>query len=272
MPEGDTVGKLAGYLGPALSGRRLVAGWARTTPPADLAGRRVERLFARGKHLFIDLDREQCLRSHLGMWGSWHAYAPGEPWRKPRRQGAIVLDTGERVFVCFNPLQVEMLNRGGVRRRVLEAALGPDLMDEPLDAGLILRRAESFAAADTPVLDLLLDQRVACGIGNVYKSEVLFLERVHPLTPWRDLAETRLLDLYRLASRLLRANSKSGPRVTRPAADGAGRLWVYRRSGQPCLRCGARVQRAKLGRDLRSTYWCPGCQPVPCEPDAGRAD
>ena len=112
MPEGDTVFKLAAYLAPQLQDRRLVAGLVRTTATLDLAGCRVGGVFAHGKHLFIELDDQRLLRSHLGMWGSWHAYAPREPWQKPRRQAAIVLDTGERLFVCFNPLQVEVLRQG----------------------------------------------------------------------------------------------------------------------------------------------------------------
>jgi len=261
MPEGDTIFKLASYLGPQLTGRAIIAGLARTAQPVDLAGSRVGKVFAEGKHLFIELDQERLLRSHLGMWGSWHGYAPGEPWQKPRRQGSIILDTGERVFVCFNAVQVEILRCRGVRRRVLDVVLGPDLMTEPVDYRKIALRARGLLVEDTPILDVLLDQRVAAGIGNVYKSEFLFLVGVHPKCPLKHLSEDRLLRTYRLASRLLRANTQAGPRVTRQANDQAGKLWVYGRTGQPCLRCDDVIRSAKLGRGLRSTYWCPSCQP-----------
>jgi endonuclease-8 len=261
MPEGDTIHKLAGYLRPALQGRELLAGYARTTETVDLAGSRMDRVYSRGKHLFIELDDDRLLRSHLGMWGSWHVYAPGEPWQKPRRQGSIVLDTGERVFVCFNAMEVEILRRAGVRRRVLEATLGPDLLADHVSYADILLRARRFSADDTPILDVLLDQRVACGIGNVYKSEILFLDGSHPETPLARVSDERILQIYMLASRLLGRNTRGGPRVTRTANDNAGSLWVYGRGGKPCLRCDAVIRATRLGRALRSTYWCPGCQP-----------
>jgi endonuclease-8 len=89
MPEGDTVHKLAAYLAPELTGRKLVTGMARTTPAVSLADKRIERVYARGKHLFIVFDDHQLLRSHLGMWGSWHGYEPGESWQKPRSQASL---------------------------------------------------------------------------------------------------------------------------------------------------------------------------------------
>lgn len=263
MPEGDTVFKVAAYLRPELQGRRLVAGLARAGETLDLAGRRVGEVFASGKHLFIELDDRELLRSHLGMWGSWHGYAPDEPWQRPRRQAAIVLDTGERVFVCFNPRQVELLRRGGVRRRRLAVTLGPDLLAPGVAFDTILARARAIADTGAPIVDALLDQRIASGIGNVYKSEVLFLEGLDPHTPTGRIGDEALLHLYRRAGELLADNVHAGPRVTRHAADDAGRLWVYGRTGRPCLRCDAPIRSARLGKGLRSTFWCPACQGVP---------
>jgi len=261
MPEGDTVHKLAAYLALELGGRSLLAGVAQAAKTVDLAGRRVEAVFAQGKHLFIEFDDASLLRTHLGMWGSWHGYAVGEAWQKPRQQASIVLEVGERVFVCFNARQVELLRHRGVRRRTLAMALGPDLLAPVVDEALILQRARSLVAAATPILDVLLDQRIASGIGNVYKSEVLFLEGLHPLVRLGELHDDRLIDAYRRARDLLRRNTRGGPRVTRWANDAAGRLWVYGRGRQPCLRCARRLLLARLGKDLRSTYWCPTCQP-----------
>ncbi len=270
MPEGDTVHTLAAYLAPELAGRELIAGMARAGTGVDLAGRRVDGVFARGKHLYIELDGHCLLRSHLGMWGSWHAYAGDERWRKPRRQASIILHRGDRVFVCFNASQVEILRRAGVRHRALEAALGPDLLTGPVDDAQVLIRARELSTADTPVLDVLLDQRVASGIGNVYKSEVLFLEHTDPVTPLGGIGDDDLVRIYRRAARLLRRNTGGGPRTTRHAGDGASRLWVYRRGGLPCLRCDAIIRTAQLGKGRRSTYWCPSCQAgkMPDEPAA----
>lgn len=261
MPEGDTVHKLAAFLAPELAGRVVIAGRAQGAEAVNLAGRQIEAVFARGKHLFITFEDELVLRSHLGMWGSWHRYAVGETWGKPRRRASIVLDVGEQVYVCFNAKQVELLRRRGVRQRTLAISVGPDLLASTLDEALILRRASNLVAADAPILDVLLNQRIASGIGNVYKSEVLFLEGLHPLVPFGELDHERLSAVYRRASDLLKRNTGGGPRITRWANDSAGRLWVYGRGNKPCLRCDKTVRSARLGKDLRATFWCPTCQP-----------
>ena len=263
MPEGDTVFKLAAYLGPALHGRELLSDSAIAGVRARLGGRRIGEVFAHGKHLFIELDDACLLRSHLGMWGSWHAYAPDEAWLKPARQASIVLDIGERVFVCFNALQVELLRSAGVRRRLLGQLLGPDLLQPSPRFDDIVARARGLLARSTPIADALLDQRIATGIGNVYKSEVLFVADCHPRAALGALSDDALLRLYQQASGLLADNVGRGPRVTRRAADQAGGLWVYGRTAQPCLRCDERIVSARLGRRQRSTFWCPACQPAP---------
>lgn len=261
MPEGDTVYKLARYLDPALAGRQLCEGSTVTTLHADLNGSRVGTVFAHGKHLFIEIGDDKLLRSHLGMWGSWHAYRPDEDWLKPQRQASIVLTVVDRVFVCFHAREVELLRSRGVRRRVLGDYLGPDLLAvEPAFDSMLLRARDRLDGA-TPLADVLLDQRVATGIGNVYKSELLFVSGHDPRTRLETVGDAALDRLYRTAAELMAGNIDGGPRVTRHGNDEAGRLWVYGRTAQPCLRCDTRVVSARIGRRQRSTYWCPACQP-----------
>ncbi|MCB1800588.1 MAG: formamidopyrimidine DNA glycosylase [Gammaproteobacteria bacterium] len=262
MPEGDTIFKLAAYLQPALSGRRLLLGRLRHEPSIDLSGSTIEDVYAHGKHLFIAIEGGDLLRTHLGMWGSWHGYAPGEEWQRPRRQASVVLDVGERIYVCFNALQVELLRRNGVRARQLGVLLGPDLMQETTRIKDIVGRARELCEPSTPLADLLLNQRVACGIGNVYKSEVLFVQRCHPATAMRALDDAALAALYGQARTLLNGNRRDGPRITRRANDDAGNLWVYGRTGQPCHRCDTAIESMRFGRGQRSTFWCPRCQPA----------
>lgn len=262
MPEGDTIFKLAAYLDPALRGRRVVAGYAQTAPRIDLGGHCIHRVDARGKHLFIRFDRNQVLRSHLGMWGSWHGYAPEERWQRPRDRASIVLDVGERVYVCFNAKDVEWLRERGVRQRRLGITLGPDLLDAAVDYRTILARARALSPPDRPVADLLLDQKIASGIGNVYKSETLFLEHRHPQAEIAAVSDEQLVSLYQRAATLLGQNTRGGPRITRRSHDEAGILWVYGRTGQPCLHCDTRIEGRLLGERQRSTYWCPRCQPA----------
>lgn len=261
MPEGDTIHKLARYLAQRLCGQTLTDACLRDHPGHILKGRRVDAVRAHGKHLFIELDDGRLLRSHLGMTGSWHHYRSGEAWEKPTYQAAIVLQLADEVFVCFNPMQTEVLRTGQRGQHTLPTALGPDLLalTPPFDE--LPARARSLLPSATPLADVLLDQRVAAGIGNVYKSEVLFLQGLHPLYPLGQATDAQLVALYRKAAELLRANLGPGPRVTRRQAVAGGPLWVYGRRGMPCLRCATPIVQARLGRHLRSTYWCPACQP-----------
>lgn len=260
MPEGDTVHCLADLLGSALVGAVLTRGQIRGRVSPSLVGRRIQGVRSKGKHLYLDLEGGLCLRSHLGLYGSWHRYRPLEPWQRPERQAALVLEVEGWVYVCFNAKEVELTRSLGFESQDQRRRLGPDLTREPLDAHEIWQRALAFNPPDSPLVDLLLDQRVACGIGNVYKSEVLFLTRRSPLLALKDLSPQDVADLYETAAGLLRRNLGGGPRVTRDTPDGRGPLWVYGRAGLPCLSCGTPLRRDRLGRHSRSTYWCPACQ------------
>ena len=261
MPEGDTIHKVANYLAPRLENqvvRRLALADRRAARACE--GRVINAVRARGKHLYIDLDNDTALRSHLGMYGAWHRYAGDDDWKKPREQASLVLATDRDVFVCFNAKEIELVASRSVRERILIARLGPDLARPGADIGRAVARAREFADADTLLLDTLLDQRAAAGIGNVYKSEILFLHRQSPATRLADVDDRLLADCYRTASRLLAKNLGGGRRTTRFAKDRAGRLWVYGRTGMPCLRCDGRIASARLGVNHRSTYWCDRCQ------------
>jgi endonuclease-8 len=265
VPEGDTIHKIAAVLAPRLCGQTVGAAHLKKVPSQTLAGCRVLDVASKGKHLFITFDNGVVLRSHLGMYGSWHRYAVGEPWRKPARFASIVLEIGACVYVCFSARDVELLASSGYRLADARHRLGPDLAREFADPMLAVRRAGELSPPCTCLADLLLDQRVACGIGNVYKSEVLFLQRLHPGRTMGETPPESLAALYRLARELLRRNLGGGPRTTRFVRDGRGVLWVYGRGDQPCLRCGAEIRHESFGVNPRSTYWCPGCQPPPKE-------
>ena len=261
MPEGDTIHKLANYLAPRLEGRTIEAlGMRDPEAVRRCTGRRILRVFARGKHLLIELDNATLLRSHLGMYGSWHRYRPDEPWRKPRRRASLTIATADAIYVCFNAKEVELMHAPGVRERILETRLGPDLVDPNADLEAVVRRAREFLPGDAPLADVLLDQRVAAGIGNVYKSEVLFIEGRLPQTAQSAVGDAALRAAFALAASLLRRNLGGGPRVTRFEGDAAGRLWVYGRRDRPCLRCEDTIAGARFGAGNRATFWCPGCQ------------
>lgn len=260
MPEGDTVAKIARFLAPRLTGQ-VVRALRMADPQARrCVGHRVVSVDPLGKHLMIALDNALAVRTHLGMYGSWHRYGEAEPWRKPRRQASLELRVDGEVFVCFNAKEVELMEAASVRSRIVKARTGPDFLSPDTDVASLAPRAREFLDPDTPLADVLLDQRVAAGIGNVYKSEVLFLESVLPRTRLDQVTDAGLSRCYAVAAALLARNLGGGKRITRFERDGASRLWVYGRGGLPCLRCDGRVEFGRFGTHLRGTYWCSGCQ------------
>ncbi|MGD8642912.1 MAG: DNA-formamidopyrimidine glycosylase family protein [Chromatiales bacterium] len=261
MPEGDTIHKLARYMRPRLVGARTITVRSGYRDTHMLSGERVANVDARGKHLMVAFDNGWLLRSHLGMHGSWHRYAHDEPWKRPERQATIVLETDDEVFVCFNAKEVQVIRTRGIIARGFASRLGPDLAGEDFDDRAAVARAREILDPETPIADVLLDQRAACGIGNVYKSEVLFLAGQYPMTAFEAVGDPMLGKLYLIARRLLLKNLGGGPRVTRFEGDGAGSLWVYGRRDKACLECDSPIRYTRLGRHMRSTYWCPSCQP-----------
>lgn len=260
MPEGDTVHKLAAALRPELEGQIVRALVLRGEAPVRQPPQRIVSVQARGKHLLIAFDDGRVLRSHLGMHGDWHRYARGESWRRPERQASIRLETEQAVYVCFNAREWQWLQAESVEERTLRMRLCHDLLAESFDVEAAIGRARQLLEPDTPLVDVLLDQRIAAGIGNVYKSELLFLERLEPSATLAGISDGSLQSLYRRARDLLQANLGGGPRATRTNRDGAGRLWVYGRKGKACFVCGTPIRSARRGKHLRSTYWCPRCQ------------
>ena len=264
MPEGDTIHKIANFLAPLLEDQIIVrARLANRFAAEQCTGRRVTNVVARGKHLFIEFEDSSAIRSHLGMYGSWHRYAPHEAWRKPRTQASLVLATATDEYVCFNAKEVELVVTPSVRDRIVHDRLGPDLIADNIDTAWLVRRAREFLDDETLIADALLDQRIASGIGNVYKSEVLFIEQLAPQAPLGCVPDEALARCFISAAELLRKNLGGGKRVTRFENDGAGRLWVYGREGLPCLKCDTPIEKGQLGRHHRATYWCPSCQTQP---------
>lgn len=265
MPEGDTLYRVAENLRPVLAGKRIEQASAsdRTTvEPIDapsLVGRLVTHVEAVGKHLLVATDDRRVVHSHLGMTGSWHVYDPHEPWRKSPRSAALALRTDTHMIVCFSPKQLELVSVTKLRGDRYLRRLGPDLMraDSDLEAALARLRVHNLA----PIGEAVMNQTIAAGIGNVYKSETLFLARINPWTRVGELSDERLLGYLRDARRLMRLNRGRGPRVTRFRADGR-RHWVYGRRGEPCYECGGVITLRRQGDAGRTTYWCATCQPA----------
>lgn len=262
MPEGDTIHRVAARLRPALRGKELTrVELPRVPRPHPRTGTPITGVEARGKHLLVHTGDGLTLHTHLRMTGSWHLYRPGERWRKPARSARVVLGVPGAVAVCFSAPIVEVLRTEALERHPALRALGPDLCDDDADLDDALRRLQRVADRTTTIGEALLDQRVAAGIGNVYRCDVLFLHGLDPATPVADLPAEAHRRLLEDAGRLLRANLTTAARTTAPE-HGAGALWVHGRAGQPCRRCGTAIEVAPLGEQARLAYRCPRCQPA----------
>ena len=247
MPEGDTIHRTAATLQKALAGK-VVTRYETMLPKieAPLRGRTIERVVAAGKHLIIDFSGDLHLRTHMRMNGQWHIYRPGERWRRPRRDMRVVIETADFVAVGFNLPVAELVTGRELQRALHEQ--GPDLLAE-FDVEEAVRRAREHGEEE--IADVLLNQRVAAGIGNIWKSESLFARRINPFTKVKDLGDDALERLFLKARDLLRSS----------AAGNRPPIHVYSRRGEPCRICGTLIESRKQGVDARLTYWCPRCQP-----------
>jgi endonuclease-8 len=267
MPEGDTLARIAVALRPYLAGRVVTGARARLPGPqvSRIVGMKIDAVDAAGKNLLIKFDGGLELRTHLGLHGSWHRYRPGETWRRPPSRAALVIEVPGAVAVCFDAPVVELFERRAEAVHPQISMLGPDLLDDDFDLEEAVRRLQDKSRADTQIGEAILDQRAVAGVGNVYKSEVLFIERVNPFEKVGKLSTATLTRILTTARELLQANARSDapagrtttvdPKTGKKLAP--SRLWVYDRAGRPCHRCGSIIQSDSQGAELpRVTYWC----------------
>lgn len=257
MPEGDTIHRTANRLRPALVGQTLVRFAApRLVGDRPRAGDHIEQVEAVGKNLLIRFPKHLVLHTHMKMTGSWHLYRTHEKWQEPAHLARAEVEVQDWVAVCFSAPTVRTWRDLPGQPNPL-SHLGPDLCVDEVDLDLVLERITHIAEPGTPVADVLLDQRPASGIGNVYKSEALWACRVSPFAPIEAVSAESRRKLYETAARQLRTNLTTPTRVTV-----AGGLGVYGRQRQPCHRCRTPIQVQAHGDQARLTYWCPSCQPT----------
>ena len=259
MPEGDTVWNTARVLERALAGDVLTGSDFRVPQlaTADLSGWTVAESASRGKHLLLRLTRDgqaRTLHSHLRMEGAWRAYAPGERWAgRPAHLIRVVLRTKRSVAVGYHLHELTLIPTAEEARFL--GYLGPDLLGTDWDPDEAVRRIR--AAPDTSIAEALLDQRNLAGVGNLYKSETLFLRGLWPWTPVRDVAD--LAGTVTLAQKLVASNKGRWTQTTTGSLRRGETAYVYGRRALPCRRCGTAIRKAQQGE--RVTYWCPRCQP-----------
>jgi endonuclease VIII len=280
MPEGDAIFRAARNMHRVLAGHavtRFETAYAhldRVNVDTPIVGRTIDRVESAGKHHLIVFgpplgqSGDLILRTHMRMNGSWHLYRHGERWWRGPQSMRVRVDTADWVAVAFNVPVAEFVTPKELATRDPVAKLGPDLLGREFDRDEAVRRL--VASAHQPIAMSLLDQRLVAGIGNIYKSETLFLAGVNPFTPAASVPAGVLETLLDIARGLLKDNVVEGAspriqtyrnlRMTNPASNHDESLWVYGRAGKPCRKCGTPIEMKKMGLEARSTYWCPNCQ------------
>lgn len=275
MPEGDTICRAARALHLALSGQ-AVTGFRTELPKLEhvavdrgIKTRTIEKVEALGKWLLIYFSGDLILLTHMLMSGSWHIYRPGESWKRHASQMRIVIETEKILAVAFRVQVAEFHTGESLRRRKGFNNLGPTLLSTLLDEAEVMTRLKTQPTLEIGVA--LLTQPLVAGIGNLYKSEVCFACRVNPFDQVKALNDSTLACLVSTARKFLAENAHASdgfnaafgkPRRTTGRSDPSAALWVYRRAGLPCRRCGNLIQARKQGLDARTTFWCASCQPM----------
>lgn len=278
MPEGHTLRKLADDLTAAFAGRlvRVSSPQGRFAADAEqVDGTRLLGADSAGKHLFVELEGERFVHVHLGLIGQLDVHT--DVGEVPPPVGAVRLrlvaapEAGDPRGTAYADLRGAIVCDlvGATKRAQVLARLGPDPLRPDADPDLAWRR---ISRSPRPVGDLLMDQAVLAGVGNVYRAEVLFRHRIHPLRPgttlrvgqwramWADLVELMAEGVR--TGRIDTVRPEHTPEaMTRPPRkdDHGGEVYVYRRTSMPCLVCGSIIKTGELGG--RNTFWCPRCQP-----------
>jgi DNA-formamidopyrimidine glycosylase len=275
MPEGHTLRRLADDLTAAFAGRTV-----RFTSPqgrfaadaAQIDGSRVVGADSAGKHLFLELEGGRFVHVHLGLIGQFDVHASVGQVEPPRGAVRLRLVADDDLGTAYADLRGAILCDlvGPARRDEVLGRLGPDPLRSDADPEKAWRR---ISRSHRPIGDLLMDQKVLAGVGNVYRAEVLFRHRIHPLRPgntlrvgqwraiWADLVE--LMGDGVRSGRIDTVRPEHTPEAMgRPPRqdDHGGEVYVYRRTSMPCHLCGSTVRTGELvGRNI---FWCPRCQPT----------
>jgi endonuclease VIII len=268
MPEGHTIRRLALDLNEVFAGRtvRLSSPQGRfASEAAALDNAEFERSTSAGKHLFIEFSAERFVHVHLGLIGTFLVAAGLAP--PPIGAIRLRLETPSAYADLRGAITCDLV--GPTRKAEVVAGLGPDPLDPAADVSVGWAKVSK---SGRPIGDLLMDQKIFAGVGNVYRAEVLFRQRIHPLRPgkslrrkqfdaiWRDLVE--LLAAGVEVNRIDTVRPEHTPEVMgrQPRVDDhGGEVYVYRRAGMPCYVCERLIKTEPLAS--RNLFWCPGCQP-----------
>ena len=285
MPEGDSIFRVAARLRPLVVGRvvRRAECNAPGTELSGLVGATLDGIETHGKNLYFNFSNGLVLHSHLRMRGSWRTVALGPRTRLPvSARATLVFD--DLALVCRNAPVVRLVSARRAEREKTTNHLGPDPLKDDFSIDAVV---DTLRGREVELGVALLDQRVLAGIGNILKSEALFLARLDPFRTCASYTDKELLHAVDTARKLIRTSvARKGDasihdasvpfrapvRITRGRADpllgtrapsSARATWVYLRKGASCFECGAAIGMRNQGNPERSTYFCPTCQAVP---------
>lgn len=226
--------------------------------PTPQAGRMVEAVEAKGKHVEILWDDGIVLDTKLKGKSEWHVYRQGAPWRRSWDALRASIQTDDFVAVCFDAADVETYRLPDQNRHPGQGRLGPNLARPDADLSEVVNLLLSYPDREARLRDVMVDQHVMQGVGNVYRCEVLWAAELSPWAHIADLTHQDALLIVNTAARMVRANQGRTRRST--TSHTAVGLAVYGRCGQGCIRCHETIESHPVGRYGRMLYWCPGCQ------------
>lgn len=271
MPEGHTLRRLALDLTAAFAGEPVRVGSPQgrfAAEAADLDGEVLVAAESAGKHLFLAFPGERFVHIHLGLIGAFDILPLAAGEEAPAPRGAVRLRLVGRRAVADLRGATQCALIGAERRDAVLAGLGADPLRPDADPD---RAWERIRTSKRSIGELLMDQAIVAGVGNVYRAEVLFRQRLDPFRPgtslrkgqwqaiWDDLVEL-MADGVRV-NRIDTVRPEHTPEAMGREArvdDHGGEVYVYRRTGQPCFVCGAAVRTEPMAS--RNLFWCPRCQ------------
>jgi endonuclease-8 len=259
MPDGDSMHRSASALRTALVGKSMHRfDAAMLEGPVPQAGRVIEQVERQGRHLQLEWDDGLVLDTQMRINGTWHVYRPTDRWRRPHVQMSAAIQVGDWTAVCFGAHHIETYRRPDQRRHPGMGRVGPDLCRADTDLGAVVNLLLAHPDPDARLAEVLLDQRVMCGVGNVVRCEVLWATGLSPYATIGRISEHDAIRIVNTAAKMLRASLRVGRRDDATVAPPP--MAVYGRTGQRCSRCADSIESRPMGRQQRMLYWCAGCQ------------
>lgn len=265
MAEGHAVARwgdaLREVVGERIDGIQVPPRWRERAD--HIVGADLTLVQTHGKHLVLHFSNGWVVHTHAMQYGSWQVGPKGQTLRKDPRFARLRLSTPRFDVLFYHGPVMEVLSLEELATHERFHSLGPDLLHDTFLSASVVAAVRS--QGDREIGDTVLDQRIVSGIGNIYKSEGLFLATIHPRRPSKGVTAAELAVLFDELIPLMQAGRYVyGMTVTLPPdlqLEPWMRNWVYRRRGQPCFVCATPIEMFRQGDFQRTTYFCGHCQP-----------